>query len=75
MAQIIWTDPTLSNLNDIADYISLSNFEAAQGLIRTIFEKVDRLKQHPTRSGRKPSELRSLVTARWWLTLAIFSIK
>jgi len=34
MAQIIWTDPTLSNLNDIADYISLSNFEAAQGLIR-----------------------------------------
>jgi len=56
MAQIIWTNPALSNLNEIADYIALDNFSAAQRLVRRIFSDVERLKQFPE-SGRTPPEL------------------
>ncbi|MEH6550022.1 MAG: type II toxin-antitoxin system RelE/ParE family toxin [Pseudomonadales bacterium] len=59
MAQIVWTEPALNDLEDIAEYIALSNLQAAQQLVRNIFEKVDRLKDHP-RSGKKPEEIKSL---------------
>lgn len=59
MAQIIWTEPALNELNEIAEYIALSNLAAAQKFVQTIFKKVDRLEQHP-RSGRKPPELKAL---------------
>jgi len=56
MAQIIWTDPALSNLDEIADYIALDNFPAAQRLVQRVFSEVDRLEQFPE-SGRIPPEL------------------
>jgi len=37
MAQVIWTEPALSDLNEIADYIALDKFSAAQRLIQQIF--------------------------------------
>ena len=58
MAQVIWTEPALNDLDDIAEYIALSNVEAAQQLVKIIFNKTERLGQHPM-SGRKPSELKS----------------
>ena len=59
MAKIIWTEPALNNLDDIAEYIALSNLPAAQRLVQKIFEKVDRLEQHP-KSGKVPQELSKL---------------
>lgn len=56
MAQVIWTEPALSDLNEIADYIALDKFSAAQGLIRKVFSSVERLQQFPE-SGRIPLEL------------------
>ncbi|MFY0678533.1 MAG: type II toxin-antitoxin system RelE/ParE family toxin [Neptuniibacter sp.] len=56
MAQVIWTGPALDNLNDIAEYIELSNPIAAQDLVQNIFEKVERLEDQPL-SGRKPPEI------------------
>jgi len=56
MAQIIWTDPALSDLDDIADYIALDNFSAAQRFVRRVFSDVERLEQFPE-SGRIPPEL------------------
>ncbi len=56
MAQVIWTEPALSNLNEIADYIALDKFSAAQRLIQQIFSSVERLEQFPE-SGRIPPEL------------------
>ena len=58
MARIIWTEPALQDLDDVAEYISLSNFQAAQQLVQKVFDKVERLESHP-KSGRKPSELKS----------------
>lgn len=59
MAEIIWTEPALNNLDDIASYIALNNIDAAKQLVQTIFEKVDRLEQHP-KSGKTPKELANL---------------
>ncbi len=59
MAQISWTEPALEDLDEIAEYIALSNLPAAQNLVQTIFEKVLRLEQFPE-SGRVPPELENL---------------
>jgi toxin ParE1/3/4 len=59
MAEIIWTEPALSDLNDIAEYIALENIVAAKLLVQTIFSKVERLQTFPE-SGRIPPELEHL---------------
>lgn len=56
MAHVIWTQPALENLDDIAEYIAIHNLVAAKKLVKTVFKKVDRLEQFPE-SGRKPPEL------------------
>ena len=37
MAEIIWTDPALSHLDAIADYLPLDNPEATKILVRNVF--------------------------------------
>ncbi|MEM5509138.1 type II toxin-antitoxin system RelE/ParE family toxin [Pseudoalteromonas sp. AS71] len=59
MAEIIWTNPALDDLNDIAEYIALSNLQSAKKLVSKIFEKVERLELFPE-SGKKPIELSNL---------------
>lgn len=58
MAEVIWTDPALIDLDAIGDYIALDNFEAAQKLIRRVFEKVGLLERNPS-IGRVSKDLRS----------------
>ena len=57
MAEIIWTEPALSDLDAIADYIALENPDAACALVQRVFHHVEQLIEHP-RSGSKPPELR-----------------
>jgi toxin ParE1/3/4 len=47
MAEVIWTEPALNALDAIGDHIALENHDAACGLIRKVFEKVDLLEGHP----------------------------
>lgn len=56
MARIIWTEPALSDLNEIANFIALDNRGAAQRLVKKVFATVERLQQFPE-SGRVPPEL------------------
>ena len=56
MAQVIWTEPALSDLNEIAEYIALDNIIAAKVLVQQVFSAVERLESHPG-SGRNPPEL------------------
>ena len=56
MAQIIWTEPALQDLDRIADYISLDNPTAAKKLVRKCFETVENLNQHP-KFGKAVPEL------------------
>jgi toxin ParE1/3/4 len=56
MAQIVWTEPALLEINEIAEYIALDKLDAAQKLVRNIFSRIEKLKDFP-KSGRKPPEL------------------
>jgi toxin ParE1/3/4 len=57
MAQIIWTEPALSDLNEIAEYIALDKPNAACSLVKQVFSSVDNLEQFPE-LGRTPPELK-----------------
>ncbi|MEZ8143773.1 plasmid stabilization protein [Enterovibrio norvegicus FF-162] len=59
MAQVVWTDSALSDLNDIAEYIALDNLPAAKLVVLSVFDKVERLETFPE-SGRTPPELPQL---------------
>ena len=56
MAQVIWTEPALQDLNEIAEYIALDKVSAAKKLIQQIFSSTERLEKFP-KSGRKVPEL------------------
>jgi toxin ParE1/3/4 len=57
MAKIIWTEPALIDLNEIAEYIALDKPTAASSLVQKIFTKTERLEDFPN-SGRNPPELK-----------------
>lgn len=56
MAELIWTDPALSDLDEIAEYIALENPAAARNLVQQVFSAAERLERHP-KSGKMPQEL------------------
>ena len=57
MAEVIWTEPALHDLEAIADYIALDNPEAARGLVQRIFRHATQLAKQPG-SGSRPPEMR-----------------
>ncbi|MDE2229569.1 MAG: type II toxin-antitoxin system RelE/ParE family toxin [Alphaproteobacteria bacterium] len=57
MAEVIWTEPALNDLDAIADHIALDDPEAARRLVQAVFRHVALLAEHPE-SGSKPQELR-----------------
>ena len=57
MAEIVWTEPALADLDAIADYIALENPAAAAELVKRIFDHVGQLADHPD-SGSRPPELK-----------------
>lgn len=57
MAEIVWSEPALSDLDAIGDYIALENPVAAAELVRRVFAHVEQLAAHPE-SGSRPRELR-----------------
>jgi toxin ParE1/3/4 len=56
MAEIVWTEPALSDLDAIADYIALDKPDAAKGLVQRVFSHVEQLQRHPE-SGSSVREL------------------
>ncbi len=47
MARLIWTEPALQDLEQIADYIALDDPAAAKRLIRRVFSKAELLEDFP----------------------------
>lgn len=60
MARVIWTEPALQDLDQIADYISLDNPVVAKKLVQDAFDRVERLNQHP-KLGKSVQELEESV--------------
>ena len=59
MARLIWTEPALLDLDEIAEYIALDDFSAAQRLVEKVFERAELLESFPE-SGRRPPELKRM---------------
>jgi len=57
MAKIIWTDPALNALDEIADHISLDDYDATRGLVSRVFKKVELLEKNPS-LDKIPKDLR-----------------
>jgi plasmid stabilization system protein ParE len=57
MAELIWTEPALHDLDAIADYVALDKPAAARQLVQRVFRHVEQLAKHPD-SGSRPPELR-----------------
>ena|SRR6185437_10931478 len=60
MAEVIWAEPALNDLDAIADYIALDNPEAARRLVQKIFEHVDHLESHPDLAQSRKSDASSI---------------
>ena len=58
MAQIIWTEPALIDLDEIAQYIAFDKPSAAKKLVKNVFISIKRLKRFP-KSGTCPPELQN----------------
>ena len=56
MAHLIWTEPALDDLDDLAGYIAMDNPMAASRLVQKVIESVGRLERFP-HSGKKPRKL------------------
>ena len=68
MAQIVWTEPALQDLDQIADYISLDNPDAAKKLVRQCFQRVEYLSQHPKMGKAVPVQYRITVSMEGYYT-------
>lgn len=47
MARLVWAEPALQDLEQIADYIALDDPEAAKRLVQHVFGQVELLEQLP----------------------------
>lgn len=56
MAEVVWSDPALDQLDAIAEYIALDKPRAASRFMKKVFTTVDHLERFPE-SGRVPPEL------------------
>ncbi|MBA2237216.1 MAG: type II toxin-antitoxin system RelE/ParE family toxin [Lysobacter sp.] len=57
MAEIVWSEPALSDLDAIADFIALENPTAGAELVQRVVGHVEQLADHPD-SGSRPLELK-----------------
>ena len=58
MAEVIWAEPALYSLQEVTDYISLDNPDAARVLVGKVFQAIDLLERNPE-LGNVPSELKN----------------
>lgn len=66
MAEIIWTQPALEQLDSIATFIALDKPEAAQAVVRRVFETTSKVERF-LRLGRPVPELRNPRYRQVWV--------
>ena len=59
MAEVVWTEPAVSDLNAIADYIAVDSPTAAAALVTRVVAHVGQLAAHPDSGSRPPERGRS----------------
>lgn len=56
MAEVVWTEPAVADLDAVADYIALDKPDAARALVARVLAHVEQLAAQPE-SGSCPREL------------------
>lgn len=59
MAEIVWTEPALADLDAIADFIAIEDPAAASGLVCRVLDHVQQLVDQPGSGSRLPELSRS----------------
>lgn len=59
MAEVVWSEPALADLEAIADYIALEDPAAAAELVQRVLAHVEQLAEHPESGVRVPELGRS----------------
>lgn len=54
MAEIVWTDPAIADLDAIADYIALEDQAAAAAFVQRVMGHAEQLADHPESGSRVP---------------------
>ena len=54
MAEIVWSEPALLDLDALADYIALENRSTATILVARVFKHIDQLADYPESGGLIP---------------------
>lgn len=54
MAEVVWSEPALADLDAIADYIALENPAAAKALVARIFKHIDQPECFPESGSAVP---------------------
>ena len=72
MAEVVWSEPALADLEAIADYIALENPVAAAELVQRVLAHVEQLAEHPESGVRVPELGRSRYRQRVELPCRIF---
>lgn len=54
MAEIVWTDPAIADLDAIADYIALEDPAAAAAFVQRVMGHAEQLADHPESGSRVP---------------------
>ena len=57
MAEVTWSEPSLADLEAIADYVAIENPAAAGEFVRRVFAHVEKLEHQPL-PGPVPPELK-----------------
>lgn len=57
MAKVVWTEPALNALDEIADHVALDDYDAACRLVSKVFEKVELLEENLS-LGNIPKDLK-----------------
>jgi len=60
MAEVIWTEPALAELDAIADIIALDKPSAGRRLVQRVFHSVEQLASFPASGSRIPEMPKSL---------------
>jgi toxin ParE1/3/4 len=79
MAQVIWSERALGQLDEIAGYIALDNLSAAKDLMGRIFAETDLLGQFPNLGRKMPvlhrESYRMIWVAPCWIYYRVAAVE
>jgi len=79
MVEVVWSDSSIQDLNDIGDYIAKNSVRYAEITVQNLFDSVDVLENHPRAGSIVPEfedeSIRQLIRGNYRIIYKIISVK